>query len=119
MDRIGKIAFLLFISLTICVNNQPLEAETSVYVFGSDQSTVVKTGGFAGVHETYTVAGQFRLTVDSGTGVATFEIIDANLADETGAEYGRSLDEIFNMTGLAGTVVDDTTIDFKIRVLQN
>lgn len=34
------------------------------------------------------------------------------MADEAGSEYGHSLDEIFNMTGLAGTIIDETTIEF-------
>jgi len=104
---------LPLILLTVCAINQPAEAETSVYVFGTDQSTVVKTCGFAGVHETYAITGQFQLTVDSDVGIASFEMVDANLADDTGTEYGRSLEDIFNMTGLDGAVIDDTTIEFK------
>jgi hypothetical protein len=33
--------------------------QTSRYVFQSDQSTLVQTGGIAGVHWTYSVSGQF------------------------------------------------------------
>ena len=109
----GKLMMLLFILLAICTFSQRLQADTSIYVFGPDQSMVIKTGGFAGVHETYAVAGQFRLTVDSDSSAASFEIVDANLTDEAGLLYGQSLDEIFNMTGLAGTVVDDRTIEFE------
>jgi len=109
----GKLMMLLLILLIGCIFSRPTIAETSVYVFGSDQSTVVKTGGFAGVHETYAVTGQFQLIVDSNAGIAFFETVDANLADETGLEYGRSLNEIFNMTALAVTVIDDTTIQFE------
>ena len=108
----GKLTMLLFIFLAVCVFSRAAEAETSVYVFSSDQSTVVKTGGFAGVHETYSVTGQFRLSVDLDAGVASFEIVNANLTDDSGSEYGRSLDEIFNMTGLSGTINDDMTIEF-------
>ena len=104
---------LPLILLTVCVISQPVQAEKSVYVFGPDQSIVVKTGGFAGVHETYAVAGQFQLAVDSDAGVSSFEIVDASLTDEAGSEYGRSLDEIFNMTGLSGTILDETTIEFE------
>ena len=109
----GKLMMLLLILLAICTFSQRLQANTSIYVFGPDQSMVIKTGGFAGVHITYAVTGQFRLTVDSNTSVASFEIVDANLTDEAGLLYGQSLDEIFNMTGLAGTVVDDRTIEFE------
>jgi len=116
MAKISKLTKLLLILLSVCVFSQPAKADTSVFVFSPDQSAVVKTGGFAGVHETYTVTGQFQLTVDSDAGVASFEIVDANLADETGAEYGSSLNGIFNMTGLSGTVVDDTTIEFEGKI---
>jgi len=113
MDKIRKLTKSLLILLTVCTISQPLQAETSIYVFSTDQSTVIQTGGFAGVNITYTVTGQFQLAVDSDSGVASFELIDANLADETGAEYGRSLEEIFNMTGLDGIPINKTTIDFK------
>ena len=113
MAKISKLSMLPLILLTVCAINRQAQADTSVYIFGPDQSTVVKTGGFAGVNETYAVTGQFRLTIDSDAGVASFEIVDANLTDETGAEYGHSLEEIFNMIGLAGTIVDDMTIEFE------
>ena len=86
--------------------------ETSTYVFLTEQSKVVKVGGFAGVHETYPIEGQFRLTVDFDAGTAWFGQVDANLTDESGLLYERSLGVIFNMSELAGTVADDTTIEF-------
>ncbi len=113
MVKISKLSMLPLILLTVCAISQPVQAEKNVYVFGPDQSTVVKTGGFVGLLETYAVTGQFQLTVDSNSSVASFEIVDANLTDETGSEYGRSLDEIFNMTGLSGSVIDETTIEFE------
>ena len=90
----GKLMMLLLILLAICTFSQRLQADTSIYVFGPDQSMVIKTGGFAGVHETYSITGQFGLSVDSEAGIASFEIVDANLIDETGSEYGRSLDAV-------------------------
>ncbi len=89
-----------------------VSAQTSTYVFLSEQSTVVKTGGIAGVHEIYSIEGQFRLTVDFDAGMALFSQVDANLIDESGLLYERSLGIIFNMAKLLGTVVDDTTIEF-------
>ena len=50
MAKIGKLTMLLLILLTVCTVSQQLQAETSVYVFDSGQSFVVKTGGFAGVN---------------------------------------------------------------------
>jgi hypothetical protein len=113
MAKIGKLTTLLLILLTICAVNRPIQAETSIYVFDSNQSIVVKTGGFASVQETYSVTGQFQLIVDSDIGIASFEKVNASLTDETDSVYGQSLDEIFNMTGITATVIDDTTIEFE------
>jgi len=105
--------FIVLLILFMVVNfGQMANADTSIYVFDPNQSTVVQTGGFAGVNEVYAVTGQLRLSVDSDVGIASFEIVDANLADPTGAEYSQSLDEIFNMTDLTSTVTSDTTIEF-------
>jgi len=106
-------AIRLLILLIICFFGRPANAETSIYVFVPGQSTVVQTGGFAGVHETYGIEGKFRLTVDFDAGIASFDMVDANLTEPTGFLYSQSLGEIFNMAALAGTIVDDTTIDFE------
>ena len=108
-----KLTIPFLVLVATCFFGGQAKAETSIYVFDPNQSTVVKTGGLAGVHETYAVAGQFQLNVDSNTGVALFEKVNASLTDETGLVYGSSLDEVFNMTGLAGIVVDNTTIEFE------
>jgi len=120
----GKLTMPLFVLLIICLfgrlaeaqyvggNEVIASAETSTYAFLSEQSKLVKVGGFAGVHETYPIEGQFRLTVDFDAGVAWFGQVDASLIDEGGLLYERSLGVIFNMAELLGTVVDDTTIDF-------
>jgi len=108
----GKLSILL-IFLAIYVISYPAKAETSVYVFDPNQSTVRRSGGIAGLQKTFAVAGQFRLTVDLEAGIVSFEKVDANLTDETGSIYGQSLDEIFNMTGLSGTIIDGTTIQFE------
>jgi len=104
---------LAAMSLCICLFTQPARAgQTSTYVFDPGRSAVVKTGGFAGVHITYSVKGQFHLTVDFDTGMAMFGWVDAGLADEKDAVYGRTLNDIFNLTGLPGAVVDDATVEF-------
>jgi len=103
----------LLILFAVCVLSKPAEAEKSVYAFEPNQSTVIKTGGFAGVNEIYYITGRFQLNVNSDTGVASFETVDAALADVTGSAYHHSLNEIFNMTGLAGTVVDVTIVKFQ------
>jgi hypothetical protein len=103
------------ILLIICVLSWPAEARTSIYVFIPGQSALVQTGGIAGVHETYGIAGvhetygiegKFPLTVDFDAGIASFDKVDANLSESTGFLYSQSLGEIFNMTALAGGVIN-------------
>jgi hypothetical protein len=113
MAKIGNLMIFLLILLTICVFGDPAFAETSIYVFDPNQSTVIQTGGFAGVHETYGIEGKFQLTVDFDAGIASFDMVDANLTEPSGFLYTQSLGVLFNMTGLAGTIIDDTTIEFE------
>jgi len=112
-NRSGKLTIPLLISLAVCVIVQAANADTSIYVFDPNQSTIVRSGGIAGIQKTLSVTGQFRLTIDYNLSVASFENVDANLTDATGSVYGQNLDEIFNMTGLTGTVIDDTIIQFE------
>jgi hypothetical protein len=49
--------------------------------------------------------------VDFGTAVASFDAVDANLS-EIGLSYTQDLNELFNMTELVGTVINDTQIHF-------
>jgi The GLUG motif len=93
-------------------NGRTTAAQTSVYVFVPEQSTVLKTGGFVAAHETYFVKGRFQLTVDGKTGAASFNAADASLTAADGKVYSMSLDAIFNMIGLAGVRLDDSTIQF-------
>jgi len=81
------------------------------YVFSPERSTIVQTGGFAGVHWTYSVEGRFCLIVDPDAGTARFEQVDANAVDAS--EPARTLDPnaVFNLMGLAG-VVGDNEIEF-------
>jgi len=87
--------------------------DTSSYEFLAGQSTVVQTGGFAGVDETYVVQGQFRLTANANAGMASFSAVDARLLNPTGFLPTQDLGKLFNMTELQGTVVNDTLIEFR------
>jgi len=86
--------------------------QNSIYVFLPEQSTVVQTGGIAGVHRTYVIGGQFQLSVDPDVGTAFFAHVDANAVDDS--EFRHSLDpnEVFNLSGLVGIIIDDTLIYF-------
>jgi len=87
--------------------------QTSRYIFLSDQSRLVQMGGIAGVHWTYAVEGQFLLTVEHQAGTASFAQVDANAVDDS--PYRRTLDpnQVFALTSLLGTVLSDTTLEFK------
>jgi len=120
----SRILRTILLLIAVCLLSIPAEAqygggsgttasaETSTYVFLSDQSTVVQTGGIAGVHETYPIEGQFQLTVDANAGVASFDYVDAFLLSPISSSPPQSLGELFNMTSLLGEVLDDTTISF-------
>jgi len=94
-------------------------AQTSTYVFLPDQSTVVKTGGIAGVHETYPIQGQFQLTVDASASVASFDYVDAFLLSPISSSPPQRLGELLNMTELQGTVVNDALIEFRGKTADN
>ena len=85
--------------------------ESTRYAFDADQSTVTQTGGFAGVHETYDVAGDFELTVNRDAGTARFSRVDALIGPGSFLPT-QSLDELFNMTQLDGSMVTNTQIHF-------
>jgi hypothetical protein len=85
---------------------------TSRFTFLSDLSTILQTGGFAGVHWTYQVEGQFTLTVNFQTGAASFSRVDATA--ETDGTPPRTVDpnSVLSMTALSGMVGNDQTVTF-------
>jgi hypothetical protein len=110
-----KKSILAFILLLSSLWSVTAAGETNIFTFVPEQSTVVQTGGIAGIHETYSVVGQFQLTVDYDAGNASFDRVDANLTKGSTWLYTRDLGVLFNMTELAGTVLNDTTIEFEGR----
>ena len=89
-----------------------LVSGTSQFLFVPDQSTLVQTGGFAGVHWTYALEGQFVLDVDLEAGAASFLQVDANAVDTDNPDRVLDLDTTLNLTGLTGTTGDDGIILF-------
>ncbi|MHC4519680.1 MAG: GLUG motif-containing protein [Planctomycetota bacterium] len=85
--------------------------KTSRYVFQPEKSTIQQSGGFAGVNWTYAIEGQFCLSIDPNTGAAWFARVDASALDVI--EPARALDpnQVFNMAGLTGTVIDETSTE--------
>jgi hypothetical protein len=125
MFDLNKTVGLLPVLLSICLLVRPAEAGhdgadeitassgTSTYIFLPEQSsTVIQEGGIAGVHWTYFIEGQFQLTFNPNASTAFFTHVDTNAVDDS--PYRRTLDpnEVFNMTGLVGIIIDDTIIVF-------
>lgn len=101
---------LVLFGISFCVT--PIQADegvirTGCYVFEPVRSTIVQTGGFAGVDWTYAVEGQFCLVVDPNAEIAWFARVDANAVDVN--EPVRTLDPnaVFNLTGLVGEMRND------------
>ena len=116
MATAGKshVSWIIPLIVTICLVNTSAQGQTSRYIFLSDQSTLVQTGGIAGVHWTYAVEGQFLVVVDSEAGTASFAQVDANAVDDSPLRRTLDPNEVFNMTALAGTLVDGgTSIRFE------
>ena len=106
-----KKLFLTHTFLLVSLYSVTAAGETNTYVFLPDQSTVLQTGGFMGIHENHSVTGRFQLTVDFQTGTASFDQVDAILS-ESPFLHTQSLDVLFNMTELVGTIISDTEINF-------
>ena len=85
---------------------------TYTYVFVPEQSTIIHTGGIAGVNWTYTLSGQFRLTVDFGVGQAWFSNVEATATDESMPDRKLDPNDVFNLTGLTGTIGPNGSIQF-------
>ncbi len=104
---------MLIASILVAVMaGAPAPAATENYLFLIDQSTVVQTGGFVGVNETYRVTGQFQLTVDFTAQTALFNWVDATLSDGPFRQT-PSLGQLFNMTELTATTVSAAQIEFE------
>lgn len=93
-------------------DNETDSVETNTYVFLPDQSTLLQTGGIAGVNWNYSVEGYFQLTVDTDAGTGSFTLVDANAIDNSPFERTLNPNQVFNMNSLLGTILDETTISF-------
>jgi hypothetical protein len=99
-------------------------AVTTTYEFVPDPNAL-RTGG--GIHGqgfgTFSIEGQFQLSVDFDVGIALFEQVDATLYkeipyydyDKEDILLTQSLCVLFSMTELESTYVSETTIDFVLE----
>lgn len=85
--NIRLIVLILFFTMVV-------EAIGGTYVFLPGQSIVLEDGGFANIHEIYTIEGQFQLTIDFDANTASFDHVDANLSESVAGGYGQSLDDL-------------------------
>jgi hypothetical protein len=91
-------------------------ARTSTYEFDAQESTVTETGGFAGFHRVYSIKGQIQLTVDPNAGTASFRRVDAKATDNSPFRRALDLNEVFNLSALPGTILDDGSVRFEGNV---
>jgi len=104
----------LLASLCITLFAPPVQAsQTSTYTFLPYKSTITQTGGIAGIRRTYRITGTFQLTADFDAGTASFDGVDANAVDDSPFRHTLDPNEVFNMTGLAGVIIDRSTIRFE------
>jgi hypothetical protein len=111
--RANRTILLLCVLFLTCSLQAKYGGNTDSYIFITEQSNVIKTGGIAGVHETYPIEGQFHLTVDANAAEASFSYVDAILLSPVSSSPPQSLGELFNMAGLEGTIVNDLLIEFS------
>ena len=85
---------------------------TNMHGFTRGKSTILQTGGIAGVDRTYWLDGEFRLTIDFNAGTASFVVVKARATDDSTPPCTLDPNEVFNLTALAGTIRPDRAIEF-------
>jgi parallel beta-helix repeat protein len=85
---------------------------TSIYTFVSEQSTIIQSVGIAGIRRTYTLAGQFRLTINCGARKAWFSNVEAMGTDESAPDRKLDPNEVFNLTALTETIDPNGSVRF-------
>ena len=107
----------------LCLWSVPAKATsvTTVYDFVPEQSRLIRVGGMVPRMESYSIQGQFQLTVDFDATAAWFDQVDATISEavwyhEIGEPANRtqSLNVLFHMTELESTYVSATQIDFLL-----
>ena len=103
----GKAIIVAVAILTGLVGGAPAAAVTNTYQFSPDQSSVLLSGGFAGISESYSIQGSFQMTVDYEAFTASFDQVNATLSP--GGVYLSEYDlgTLFYMTELVGGVAID------------
>jgi hypothetical protein len=85
----------------------------TTYVFQPDPNALTVSGGIGGGDfGSFSIEGQFDLTVDSCAGTAWFSSVDAQISEAIWDT--DSLDVLFDMTELVSTDVSETEIGFLL-----
>jgi hypothetical protein len=116
---------IMFAMFVLCLWSVPAKATpvTTVYEFVPEQSSVIRTGGIRGTYKTFSVEGQFQLTVDYDVGVASFDQVNATLSgkieyydyDKAESLFTDSLDVLFELRELESVYVSNSKIDFLLE----
>ena len=85
---------------------------TSAFRFVPELSTLLQTGGFAGVYWPHTIEGRFELSVDFTAGTASFTEVNAVGTYEGPPARTLDVGEALNMAALDGSVEQDGSIRF-------
>ncbi len=113
MLQLRKCVILQVLGLVVCIPcAAAFGSQTDRYVFSSSQSGLAQTGGIAGVFITYRIEGQFVLSIDPNMGTTSFVRVDANAVANGAIQHTQDPNEVFAMTSLAGTVLNETTLQF-------
>ena len=99
------------------------DAVATTYQFLPYPNALRTSGGIHGGGKgSYSIEGQFGLSVDLGASVASFDQVNATISEEIlfidyneGYISTDSLDVLFHMTKLASTYVNDSEIRFELR----
>ena len=88
------------------------EDNLKFYRFLPEESSVLQTGGFAGIEKLYSIEGYFGLRLNYESGKAQFVEVDATLSPD-GYLPTTSLGKLFNMENLESTSLSETGIRFE------
>ncbi|UCG46920.1 MAG: hypothetical protein JSU94_15640 [Phycisphaerales bacterium] len=117
--RIRGNVTVLVVTLATLIHGGNILGSTKTYEFVADQSTLIWYLGYTGWSIPHSIEGTFRLTVDFDAGLASFDQVNSFLTDARPPLHypdlnlnGYSLDELFHMSELAGTVLSSSTARF-------
>jgi len=107
------VASLLEVCTAQTAGTEPgMSSGTTTYAFVVAESAVTHRDRSTDLDHVYIVEGQFELTVDLEAGVAVFSQAEIRAIDDTSDSLRLDLNVLFNLTALAGRVLDDATIEF-------